>query len=645
MDKKYPHLIPGRTRIRDADGFVATVLYVGPVASAKKSEEIYVGVDWDDDTRGKHDGTVICRRTNQIVRHFTSKSLCGGSFLRMSKVDLGVGLDLKLMKIRYVGLDAELVAPNNILPFTARTSSGREKPIEFLGELNVRNRQQLEDLEDISLRIMGISHIVSESSEEMSKMFGHVKELDLAGNLLSDWNTIFNILRIFPLMEVASFSTNRIQDIPINPTSLESGEFPLIRVLNFNKCSIGSFQTLLALDRLCPNLEELCVGYGNLSDISEFQPFQRDTDGNEEDKSSTSSEPDTRFSKLKLLDCTACNLTSWDDQVIQMSSFPSLENLILNDNPLSHVTLSSPSNAGNDFPNLIQLQIGGTAVESWSGIENVAFLTTLKSFNFRNTPLTATIGTGETRANVIARLPQIDHLNASMVTVKERIEAERRYVTNVSREFLLLTAQGQHREPNVGSGTGDDGDIELDAELAENKLRLFQKYPRFREFMVKHKEAMITAQSSTLSGGTISQSAVNVTIRSMAADSCTREPLHKRLPGNLKVGRLKIMCARGFGLNVELQRLHLSNDGDPFPAELGDDENTLAYYAVNDGAVILMNEIDLEAEKKEGIRRAELQNRRIEEQEKSSTALQAMQKNDMKAHSAAAEKAADRLMQ
>jgi len=58
-----------------------------------------------------------------------------------------------------------------------------------------------------------------------------------------------------------------------------------------------------------------------------------------------------------------------------------------------------------------------------------------------------------------------------------------------------------------------------------------------------------------------------------------------------------------------------------------------------------MNEIDLEAEKKEGIRRAELQNRRIEEQEKSSTALQAMQKNDMKAHSAAAEKAADRLMQ
>jgi len=53
-----------------------------------------------------------------------------------------------------------------------------------------------------------------------------------------------------------------------------------------------------------------------------------------------------------------------------------------------------------------------------------------------------------------------------------------------------------------------------------------------------------------------------------------------------------------------------------------------------------MNEIDLEAEKKEGIKRAALQNKRIEEQERSSNALQAVQKSDMKAHSAAAEKAA-----
>lgn len=34
-----PLLIPGETRIRDADGFVGTVVYVGPVASAKNADE------------------------------------------------------------------------------------------------------------------------------------------------------------------------------------------------------------------------------------------------------------------------------------------------------------------------------------------------------------------------------------------------------------------------------------------------------------------------------------------------------------------------------------------------------------------------------------------------------------------------------
>ena len=56
-----------------------------------------------------------------------------------------------------------------------------------------------------------------------------------------------------------------------------------------------------------------------------------------------------------------------------------------------------------------------------------------------------------------------------------------------------------------------------------------------------------------------------------------------------------------------------------------------------------MNEIDLEAEKKEEIKRLEIQNKRIDDQEKSSNVMQAIQKKDMKAHSAAAEKAANRM--
>ena len=194
-----------KTRIRDADGFVATIRYIGTVASAKKRNEIYAGVEWDDETRGKHDGSVICRTTNQIVRHFhiqnktKTSSSQAGSFLRLNKIDTGVELDLKLLKSRYVEEDAPLIAPNNVLPYSARTSSGREKPIEFLGEMNVRKRQQLGDLNEISLRGMGISGIASdECREEMMNMFGHVEEIDLAGNLFCDWRSLFDVMETFP---------------------------------------------------------------------------------------------------------------------------------------------------------------------------------------------------------------------------------------------------------------------------------------------------------------------------------------------------------------------------------------------------------------------------------------------------------------
>jgi len=63
--------------------------------------------------------------------------------------------------------------------------------------------------------------------------------------------------------------------------------------------------------------------------------------------------------------------------------------------------------------------------------------------------------------------------------------------------------------------------------------------------------------------------------------------------------------------------------GDPFPTELDDDEHTLDYYGVVDGAEILMNEIDVEAREKEQYKEKEIYEQRIAQQERSISALQA----------------------
>jgi Leucine-rich repeat (LRR) protein len=456
----------------------------------------------------------------------------------LNKIDLGVELSLKLIQSRYVDPDAPLVAPNNILPYSARTSSGRNKPIEFLGEMKVRKRQQLEDLDDISLRSMGISKCANGDERELlTNTFQHLKELDLAGNLFSDWNDLFEVLLTFPQVEWLSFASNKIHDIPLHLETKQGG-FGHLRVLNLNKCSIESFRTIEILDKICPNIEELCIAFSDLSDMSERDP----------DDLSSMVTPLNGFRQLKLLDCSSCNLDSWADQVHRLAHLPKLKTLILDDNLLSDPVIEESK---SEFYALENLQIAGTAIESWTGIQSLSNLHNLKTFRFRKCPLTDAIGSGEARAGTIARLPLIQVLNASQISAKERLEAERRYVSSVSREILQIKNQTHF--------SNKDGN-ELSAIDAFNKLGLNERYPRFEELVVKHKESMIVGQSSFVGEGSISNNALNVTIVSMAAESCTSEPLVKRLPASLKIGRLKTMCARAFGLDVELQILHFRSE-------------------------------------------------------------------------------------
>jgi hypothetical protein len=43
--------------------FVSTTRYVGPIRSAKNPLATYIGVEWDDPSRGKHNGTVPAKTT------------------------------------------------------------------------------------------------------------------------------------------------------------------------------------------------------------------------------------------------------------------------------------------------------------------------------------------------------------------------------------------------------------------------------------------------------------------------------------------------------------------------------------------------------------------------------------------------------
>ena len=527
------NLHPNITRVQDSSGFIGTVLYIGPVASAKSPDEIYAGISWDDVTRGKHDGSVICKQTNQLVRHFK----CGatqGSFLRLTKVDTGVELTPELMRSRYVKPDAELIAPGNLLPHVARTSSGRDKPIEFLGEVKIRGWQQLEDVEEISLRMLGISKLCGVEERSEMKEFSHLKGIDLAGNLLSDWRDVFEILEQFPNLQSVSLASNRINDL----SYIDIGEFANVRALNLNNCNIGSFETVQRIGEAMPQMEDLCLAHANLSDIESC--IYND---------SSVSDLKALFHNLVLLDLSDCHLSSWEIQIQPFCSLPRLESLVVNNNDIDSVVISTTTADDQSvFPSLTSLQLAGNPISSWTSLDNLNSITALRSLRLRNTPLTESLGVGEVRSTAIARFPKLEYFNASPISDRERTEAERRYVSTVARELLLISSEALLTGNQTNQGTQND----------PKQVKVHARHPRFQVLLEKHKETMIalTAGSDASSSGNMGDDIINVTIRSMAAGSCDAQPLQKRLPRSLQVGRIQAMCARAFAIDIELQILH-----------------------------------------------------------------------------------------
>ena len=73
-------------RVRSGDGHIATIKWKGILKDAKGNEDEWLGVEWDDPTRGRHNGEYQGKKLFEVS---VPKS---GSFLRASTVKYGKSL-------------------------------------------------------------------------------------------------------------------------------------------------------------------------------------------------------------------------------------------------------------------------------------------------------------------------------------------------------------------------------------------------------------------------------------------------------------------------------------------------------------------------------------------------------------------------
>eukprot|EP00938_MAST-03A_sp_MAST-3A-sp1_P004282 g4282.t1 len=538
-------------RVRDKKGECrGTVKYVGKVATSTKNPDfIWIGVQWDDPKRGKHDGET------GGVRYFRCDENTSGSFAKPTKLIRASGL-LKMLKERYEKDDT-----TGNFRATFDGDEGREFEVTLVGVEKIKKRQKLDVIESVSLENSNFG-VAGEDAESIGKTCPKLRELHAPETLVGSWSEIANIVSQLPTLEVLNLSRNRIAEM--SPKIEIGTSFSNLRSLILNRTGV-SWNQVLKLERAVPKLEKLHLCGNNLSALRKKEDA---------------------FANLKKLDLSE-NPVEWKEVCDFAHSLKNLECLILNDTEIDHVKLYDDKSS---FSNLRSLSLCGGKIDSWITVDELNRFPTLVSLKFSRQPaLLKSLGPRQQRQQLVARVAGLLQLNSSDVRRRERDDAEKIYL-----HVVLSDAVSSSSSSNDDESKNLDNDSQWPEELRKmlmvsTRHTLVSQHPRLLELLRRH--GLPPSLRSKSSGDKKMQGMVSLVLRSMATVSISKEPRTQRVPLRMKVGDLKRLCSRFFKVPPSQQRLKY-READDFsvPEELNDDKSVLAYYGVADGGTVFIHD-------------------------------------------------------
>lgn len=422
-----PGIIPGkRFRVDSEDGEKGTVRYVGTVKGSKKAESIFVGVEWDEEGRGKNDGS------SSGERYFSCPA-GKGSFIHPKRIYSLEKSIMQAIRDRYNASireeDLYLNAQNSKRSF--------QVAVEFVGADKVQEKLcKLDELTKISVSDSCVGH--EGDSDELSRGIPACLSLDLDNNLLRDWKVVLEVGRQLPLEEI-QLSNNNLDPhsfltpsdssppsaIPALITRFPESPFRNLRNLFLNRVPrawsiVTAFNTVGWLDcleklHLCQNSIE------KLPDISEGA-----------------------FANLILLNLDENKLSDWGE-VQKLAYLPKVEQLLLNGNQLPTIAYDTTNIGSSEkvpFGSLQSLSLNDNKIGHFDHIEQLNLFPKLTQIRLQNTPLTKELNAAVSRAYVIARMPKLAHLNLSSVPSRERVIAEKQWMKFSFECMSAKTANG-----------------------------------------------------------------------------------------------------------------------------------------------------------------------------------------------------------
>uniref|UniRef100_A0A8C0DSJ1 Tubulin-specific chaperone E n=1 Tax=Balaenoptera musculus TaxID=9771 RepID=A0A8C0DSJ1_BALMU len=478
----------------EVNGEHATVRFSGVVPPMAG---LWLGVEWDNPERGKHDGS------HEGTVYFKCRHPTGGSFIRPNKVNFGVDF-LTAIKNRYALEDEpEEEGKEQIVTIG-------NKPVETIGfDSVVKQQSQLSKLQEVSLRNCAVNGPGDKGG--IAKACPNLRSIDLSKNLLSSWDEVVDIADQLKHLEVLNLSENKLKFPSSSPSP--TGTFSALKVLVLNRIGITWTEVLRCASR-CPVLEKLYLESNSIV-ISE--------------------RPTDVLQTVKLLDLSSNQLID-ENQLFLIAYLPRLEQLILSDIGLSsiHFPDAGIGCKTSMFPSLQYLVLNDNRISQWSFFNELDKLQSLHTLSCARNPLTESKDAQTTRQFVIARIGQLRTLNKCAIQREERRGAELDYRKAFGNEWKKA---GGHQDPDKNRPNEE----------------FLAAHPRYQSLCLKYgapEDGELKVQQPFLLKNQL------LTLKIKHPNQLDQKVIEKRLPESMTIQKVKGLLSRL--LKVPVSELLLS---------------------------------------------------------------------------------------
>ncbi|QDS74675.1 hypothetical protein FKW77_009537 [Venturia effusa] len=407
---------------------ICTVRYVGTV----KAKGEWLGVEWDNAFRGKHNGQVDGER----YFHCLSKGLTAASFIRPNRQPDGRRSFLEALRYKYASDHSDIVFQNGYPADTPIQISGKE--VEEVGFDKVRKQQAgLGDLKIVLLDGLCVDqHVTTDclpnALPQIREVCPRIEELDLSRNLLSRWGAIAAICEQLINLKSLRLDGNRIESVGFDhPARL------------FFKRVFGEIKSL--------SLEENLLTWEQaVQAFTMFSSLQSLTLSKNLFKTLTKELSLHEAQSITSLVLESNDFTALSD-LAPLTGLPNLKRLLLKMNKISRLVASDSMGPSPVFAmSLSDLDLSHNSISRWEFLTDLAVaFPGLTSLRIARNPLYDTLqapdgsklSPNDGYLLTAARLPKLKALNYSPISPKDALNASSYYLSLIAMELAFASEE------------------------------------------------------------------------------------------------------------------------------------------------------------------------------------------------------------